>query len=101
MQRQPERLPFSSILFIVIVIVQNVLRYSTDLASPFLVRSFSLVSPNHLRTISVPSIVSLLLYPNCAVASADVGDGGIGEGADSVEVEAWMRLAKSASVRMV
>ena len=77
MQRQSKRLPFSSVLFIVIVIVivQNVLRYSSDLAPP-----------SHLPSFFVPSIVSLLLYPNCAVAGADGGDGRVGEGADFVEL---------------
>ena len=51
-----------------------------------LLRSLSVPSPLYLRTISVPSIVSLLLYPNCAVASADGGDGRVGEGADFVEL---------------
>ena len=53
---------------------------------PLHLRPISLPSPNHLRTISEPSIVFLLLYPNCAVASADGGDGRIGEGAYFVEL---------------
>ena len=83
MQRQPERLPFSSVLF---VRYSYRHRYRTECIAVFPRPSISEPSPFFLRCISVPSIVSLLLYPNCAVASADGGDGRIGEGADFVEL---------------
>ena len=74
MQRQPERLPFSSVLF-VRCSYRHRYRHRTECIAVF---------PR--PCISVPSIVSLLLYPNCAVAGADGGDWGVWEGADFVEL---------------